>query len=217
MTASGGTARNRVGEVNLMVLPNLTDGMTVGFPRPLGEAQQRLMDTLGVRVVVTSDGEGTIRGVSAAAALDRMDEGLPQEPSRSFSGRDLDTANCKVEGCDKEARWKRGKFSYLCETHATEHGWANRQRGGATSKRPVGPVLAGSDEDLARKVVAASAKVQEALRGVKDQARYRARTKKAAAAAIAHAQDAKRGGDQRLEQLDQALDQLRAAAAELLA
>ena len=51
--------RSRTGEVNLDALADVTQGLEVWFPAPLGVEHQRLMDTLGVRVHV--DPPGTSR------------------------------------------------------------------------------------------------------------------------------------------------------------
>lgn len=98
-------------------LPGLLAGQDVVFAvdREPPEHVRRLMETLGVRVVVTHRNGGTKRmstSIQSATA----------------------TIDCRWPGCTNEAKSDRGIYAYLCETHIEE-----KRRTGVTPAfdRPV--------------------------------------------------------------------------------
>lgn len=128
-----------LGVVNLDVLPKLTQGLEVAFPRPLEPHAQRLMDTLGVVVRLPSDHPAG--SMEAAAVLRQADQGIS-------------VARCSRDGCDNPAAWTRGKFAYLCTVHARNQGWRGQAPGsredGTASHRGTTTTAIAVDDPLLR-------------------------------------------------------------------
>lgn len=164
--------RMKVGEVNLDVLPALTLGMTVAFPRPLKPYQRALMDTLGVNVEYRPTPVATSHTVEAAAALHQLDQGESVAVCSTCVDAGREQPN--------EAAWTRGKFAYKCVEHARQLGWRGTTTPNATRApqhaRATSLALA-VDDPLRR----AEAKVDEARKKYHDAEKHLEREKKRAA------------------------------------